>query len=256
MSTSKRASGSRSRNPSDSPENDYQRAMDRLDAAVRNLGDAAKDSLADRAALILEETTARLKHELNGSGRSAKNRADDSGEDWPEEDEAWDTNPPRSRRREGFSRNDHTTAQPGYWRSDWRSTSPVRDLDRKRIWGVCAGIAPYLGLKIWVVRCIAITGLIFMSQVIVPAYIIGALVLDPVGGSPKQRTRRAKRRSRRARKARANSDGQSPVAVAPRTRLRTVRGTLDEAEFRLRRMERHVTSSRFELQRELNKIDV
>lgn len=238
--------------------------MDRLDAAVRNLGDAAKDSLADRAALILEETTARLKQEFGHSNASEKGNPDGRRRDTLYDDGASaggratmsDRKSRRSRRHRGSADHEDTRDQPGYWRDDWRATTPVRDLDRKRIWGICAGIAPYLGLKIWVVRCIAITGLVFMPQVILPAYIIGAFVLDPIGGSPRQRTRRAKRSGRRARKARAQFDTQPPVMIAPRTRLKTVRGTLDEAELRLRRMEQHVTSTRFELQRELNKIDV
>ena len=250
MSSSKRASGSSSSGSTESKQTDYQRAMDRLDAAVRNLGDAAKDSLADRAALILEETTARLKAEFDGDkSHASQNLYEDDAELYEDEPEA------RAR-----------TRRPGHWREEWRSTQPVRDLDRNRIWGICAGIAPYLGLKIWVVRCIAITGFLFVPQVVVPAYLIGYFVLEPVGGSDKQRSRRAKRSRRRARKAskvgrgkaapspRAANPEPEPV-VAPRTRLRTVRSTLDEAELRLRRMEQHVTSSRFELQRELNKID-
>ena len=43
--------------------------------------------------------------------------------------------------------------------------------------------------------------------------------------------------------------------ISPRRSLRGLQADLTEAELRLRRMETHVTSGKYELQRELNKIE-
>ena len=43
--------------------------------------------------------------------------------------------------------------------------------------------------------------------------------------------------------------------LSPRRNLRNVQTDLREVELRLRRMETHVTSGQYELQRELHKID-
>lgn len=160
------------------------------------------------------------------------------------------------------------------------------------MWGVCAGIAPYLGLEPWVVRCLAITAFIFAPQIIVPAYIIGYFVLDPRSTHYEVRGSRGKRAAKRMKKRQArnerfakraaakadaratklarrearratpgktrNSLNKTPAAepeLPTRNLLRNVRGTLQEAEMRLRRMEGHVTSGRYELQKELRKID-
>ena len=44
--------------------------------------------------------------------------------------------------------------------------------------------------------------------------------------------------------------------LSPRRNLRHVQSDLQEVELRLRRMESHVTSGQYELQRELHKIEV
>ena len=233
---------------------DYQRAMDRLEDAVKDLGEAAKDNFADRAAEVLEQTAAKLKNEVPPSS-SLSSEADEG--------------------------------RLGHWRGEG-SERPFRDLDNGKLWGICAGIAPYLGLEPWVVRCLAITAFIFAPQIIVPAYIIGYFVLDPrskhydiPGGRDKRATKRMKKRQARneryakraaareearaakrarrdARRAPETSVSKSPAAapeLPARNLLRNVRGTLQEAELRLRRMEGHVTSGRYELQKELRRID-
>ena len=171
-----------------------------------------------------------------------------------------------------------------HWHHD-RAARPFRDLDNARLWGICAGFAPYLGVEIWVARCFAITGFLFMPQVIVPAYIIAYFVLDAhseideVVGPNALRSRRSRRKmrklsraaeraeqraSRRAEKraqkraAKGSSRRHEPTAPPPvpaRTVLRQAKATVNEAELRLRRMEGHVTSGRYELQKELRKIE-
>jgi len=233
---------------------EVQQAMSRLEDAVKELGEAAKGNFADRAAEVLEQTAAKLKSEqspADGDGFSA-----DGG-------------------------------SMSHWQGS-RATRPFRDLDRARLWGICAGTAPYLGLEIWVVRCIAVTCLVFMPQVIVPAYLIAYFVLESHSAldyqfgpnNPpstrkgrrlyKRRMRRMKaaeraeakaekRESSKQRRTKKRRDAAAPPPAPPappaRSVLRNVKGTLNEAELRLRRMEGHVTSGRYELQKELRKID-
>ena len=225
-------------------DNDFQAAMRRLEDALAELGSSAGSGLSERAASLLEQTADRLRDRRDETDDALYDRyGDDADEDL----------------RSGRLR---------HWRSE-HDPRPVRDLANKRIWGICSGIAPYLGLQTWVVRCLAVTGLVFMPQVVVPAYIVGYFVLDevngPAGGKRYRRraNRRAARRQAKAqrrearRSARAERRGSTvtPAGPPPSATLRSVSGLMNEAELRLRRMEGHVTSGRFELQRELRKID-
>ncbi len=125
-----------------------------------------------------------------------------------------------------------------------------RDPERGMIGGVCAGIARYLGAEVWVVRCIAITGLIFMQGVVFLAYWILYFLMGPPSGKDDDDHRRDN----------GYHDHTSPAPelgprLSPRRSLRTVRAGLAQVELRLRRIERHVTSAQYELQKELHKLD-
>ena len=127
----------------------------------------------------------------------------------------------------------------------------VRGLHRgegAKIAGVCSGIAECYGAEPWVVRCIALTGLIFMPSVVFLGYWILYFVMnDPssdAGQEPSEPTRR--------------HSAQAPelgARLSPRRSLRTIRAHLAQAELRLRRMEHHVTSGQYELHREFNRIE-
>lgn len=262
---------------------EVQRAMNRLEDAVKDLGEAAKGNFAERAAEVLEQTAARLKSEqATGAADTSSNESGGraTGSDW-----GFDFGTKPQPDGDGFSA---AGGRMEHWQGA-RATRPFRDLDNGRLWGICAGTAPYLGLEIWVVRCIAVTCFVFMPQVIVPAYLIAYFVLDPYSELDEQfgptSTRRSRKlRKRRLRQAKAEHRAQeraarraarapdepakpqsrrqrraaaaaTPPPPPTRTVLRNVKGTLNEAELRLRRMEGHVTSGRYELQKELRKID-
>lgn len=216
---------------------DFQRSVERLEKAVQGFVSAANDQVSSRAAGFIDDTAERLERELHnrrGSRRSALD--DDSGYE--------SRRSRRHRRRSQRSRERATAAgSPGY-----RTSKLYRDTGRQKVFGVCAGIARYFGVEVWVVRGVAITGLIFMSSVVIPAYVIAALVL------PKAPNGEATPSS-------APADHSSPAPefgtrLSPRGSLRNVQVNLDQIELKLRRMESHVTSGQFELQRELKRIDV
>ena len=136
----------------------------------------------------------------------------------------------------------------GPWRGSF-SRRLSRDPVRGRIGGVCAGIAKHFAAEVWVVRCIAVTGLIFIPSLVFPAYWILYFLMGP-----------ARRKDDDDRYDNGRHDHTSPAPefgpqLSPRRSLRNVRTDLSQMELRLRRMERHVTSGQYELQRELHRLD-
>lgn len=196
---------------------DFQESVARLERAVDDLVGTARSRFSDRATSVIDETTQRLEREL---GR---------------------------RRHRDRARDDNADA-----RLDPLPRKLYRDPAREKIVGVCAGIARYYGVEPWVVRCIAVTGLLFFPTIVFPAYWIAYFVMEkpPKGDGAAERVRRHKHRH----------DHSSPAPElgprwSPRHSLRNVQADLAEVELRLRRMETHVTSGQYELQRELNRID-
>ena len=146
-------------------------------------------------------------------------------------------------------------ADSGRLKPDWSFERPrVRGLHRgkkAKIAGVCSGIAEYYGVESWVVRCIALTGLIFMPSIVFPGYWILYLVMDQPPSEAAEEPPAPPHRPGRA-QWRAPEPGTRP---SPKRSLRTARAHLAQAELRLRRMEHHVTSGQYELHREFNRID-
>lgn len=193
-------------------------AGDRVKAAVKRLEGAVDDLVAitgDRAAHYLENAADRLRGGVRGRER-----------DWPREP-TW------------------------LWSDKPRTRSLYRDGKNGKIFGVCAGVANYYGIESWVVRCVAVTGLIFLNWVVFVAYLVAALVMDTEPAAARLRERdRPPRRER----DRTRQPEKEDVVVSPSQRLRHVHADLDQVELRLRRIETHVTSDQYELQRELAKI--
>lgn len=136
------------------------------------------------------------------------------------------------------------------------------DPGRRRIAGVCAGIARYYEVEPWVVRLIAVTALLFFPGIVFPAYWVAYFVMErPPGSARGLGLHGWARHQGRSAYRRARQDAFSSPApelgprLSPRRGLRDVKADLNEIELRLRRMEAHVTSGRYELQRELQRID-
>jgi phage shock protein C len=136
------------------------------------------------------------------------------------------------------------------------------DPERRRIAGVCAGIARYYGVEPWVVRLVAVTALLFFPGIVFPAYWVAYFVMERPPGSTRglglhgwarHQGRGAYRRARRD--VFSSPAPELGPRLSPRRGLRDVKADLNEIELRLRRMEAHVTSGRYELQRELHMID-
>ena len=246
-----------------------------LDEAARRFQDAAEDLAASateeavrRAAESIDEATAWLHGEDPGErgreGRRSRRAAEgdrDSGRRRGGRARA------RERRDAAHSAlRDRARVYRDHERLELRSRRLYLDDDNGRIVGVCGGIANYFGMEAWVVRCIAVTGLIFMPSIVFPAYWVAYFVMDhPPGDPEKERKRRRRRRRRRRRDAgsaeredrRRDHTAPAPemgVRFSPRRSLRAVQDDFMELELRLRRIETHVTSGQYELHRELGKI--
>lgn len=251
----------RNRKSSSRSNADFQDAAKRLEEAVSDLMSNAGNRVTESASKLLDDATNAIRNEL--SVNAARDDDSDEGQRrrrhqrWSSElglsDDGLDPN-------WGLGLGDGSSGSGSKRPARGQGDALQRDPRNGKIAGVCAGIARYYGVEAWVVRCLAITGLLFMPQIVFPGYWIAYFVLGSAeGGSGRPRRRR---RGGRRRRSRASAEEQGVEQTAserpeqpPRARLRNARGAFDDLEMRLRRMERHVTSGRYDLQRELGKID-
>lgn len=122
-----------------------------------------------------------------------------------------------------------------------------RDPQKGKIAGVCAGLADYFGVETWIVRLLAISGLIFAGFIVFTAYIAAWFLLDkkPVTLYGEKDAEFSELRM----KARSWQAG-----VTPHQALGRIAQELDALEPRLQQMEKLVTSKEFNLQREFRKL--
>lgn len=115
-----------------------------------------------------------------------------------------------------------------------------RDSANGMIFGVCAGLADYFGFDLKITRiCVALGGIFFFPTVII-IYVILGLLLDDTSDSPQER------------RVRDDPELRRRVRAEPHATLRSVRHRYREMERRLQRLEKHVTSKKYNLQREFD----
>ncbi len=115
----------------------------------------------------------------------------------------------------------------------------TRDSENGVIFGVCAGLADYFGFDVKVTRiCVAALALFFFPMVPV-IYLIMGLLLDDAP---------------RVRQEQFSDDYElrRRVRSEPQATLRTVRHRFRELDRRLQRLEKYVTSRKYNLQREID----
>lgn len=59
-----------------------------------------------------------------------------------------------------------------------RSRKLCKDPANGMIFGICAGVAGWLGVKTWFIRLLAVLGLVFLTGPTLLAYVVAALVLN------------------------------------------------------------------------------
>ena len=252
---SRRRSEERQRSGRTKDSNEFSAAMSRLEKAVQELVTATTGEITERATSLLDETSKRLESEIR------LKKVEDAHPEEVSEHE----------RRRKRHRTRHTFAEVR------RKGELYIDPSDEKVAGVCAALARYFGVETWVVRMGALTGLIFVPGVVFPAYWIAYFVMekrtDGERGRRRRRRRRSRRRARHGVEARMSHEEFDTEMAAetiettdsgpeepdpkfnPGKSLRRVTTDMTQAELRLRRLESFVTSDRYELHRELAKIE-
>lgn len=125
-----------------------------------------------------------------------------------------------------------------------------RDTESGKIAGVCAGIAQFFGWEIWVVRILAVAGFLFSGPLFFFGYIALWIILE-------KKSKGAGFSQQFAQKEPVHIEIKSSIyqkGEAPKAAFREIKAAFDELETRLRRLERHVTSKQFTVERQINKL--
>ena len=129
-----------------------------------------------------------------------------------------------------------------------------RDADRAVLGGVFAGIAGHLGFNLCVTRALGIFAFLTAMPIAVIAY-LAAVFLIPSRSTRVPGEVHEGRRSRRRRRRREKREAAAAMRSAPSAPMSELINrrceTLDE---RLIRLEKHVTSRRFQLEHEFSKL--
>lgn len=141
-----------------------------------------------------------------------------------------------------------------------------RSADRALLGGVCAGIADYFGFNLRVLRFMAVIAFIFAMPVATIAY-LAAVFLVPARSSgdsgyrqqgthrrrSSERHRRTKSCSRRARR-KARKEARDHQDAAPSEAAMKVREQCQALDQRIVELEKIITSSSYQLDREIRNL--
>ena len=116
-----------------------------------------------------------------------------------------------------------------------------RNRDRAVIGGVCAGLADYFGFNLKVTRLLAIIAFFMATPAAIIAY-LAVVVLVPSAPAPEVVEPRVDPAIRKA------------VRSSPTQTMSDVRGRFKALDRRLARLEKYVTSSRYQLDREFERL--
>jgi phage shock protein C len=122
-----------------------------------------------------------------------------------------------------------------------------RNPRRGMVFGVCAGLAEYFGFDVTVTRVIVAAGAFFALPIICVIYVLLGLLL-PVrdqAGPQRDYDDPAEREVRSI---------QRQVRSSPHETLASVRYRFRDLDARLQRLEKYVTSNRYKLDREFQKL--
>lgn len=117
-----------------------------------------------------------------------------------------------------------------------------RDKRNGKLGGVCAGIARKVGVEPWLVRVLAVTGLVFTSFLTLVLYIAAWLLLDD------------RPQTEEAGPAHVKSTGWQS-GLSPNDALTKLETRLQGLNGRVAKMERLLTSQEFRVRREFKDLD-
>lgn len=136
-----------------------------------------------------------------------------------------------------------------------------RDADRALLGGVCAGLANHLGFNLKVTRLLAFIAFLMAMPIAVIAY-LAAVCLIPAESrrnyddrdhelEPERHFRKRRRSRREKRAARKNKDS---AQILKSTLTKDINRRCSSMDRRLARLEKHVTSKRFQIDQELSRL--
>ncbi|MGF1756922.1 envelope stress response membrane protein PspC [Photobacterium sagamiensis] len=122
-----------------------------------------------------------------------------------------------------------------------------RDPKNGKLGGVCAGLAEYFGVEIWLVRILTVSAFLFGGGFFITlAYIAAFMILDKM---PEERHQQQNIYKEHNVKQKPWQAGRPPEQV-----LESVEAELDSMEKNVRKMEAYVTSSAFKVAREFKNL--
>lgn len=193
----------------------------------------------------------------------------------------------RKRSRHSSWHSDHLSSRHGFDEDerDSRNFTPgggrwYRIPSEGHLAGICAGLADYYNISTLMARGIAVTAGLFMPQVVVICYVVGIFylptrkeardaqeereqsILDEIEAREK-RSRRRGREFQEAYETITNIDDPNDGSErrrgansldSKRILIRRFKERMRQLEGRLQNLERHVTSKRFDLAREIDRL--
>ena len=134
---------------------------------------------------------------------------------------------------------------------------------KRKIAGVCAGLADYFGWETWLVRILVVSGVLLGMGWFIVIYIAAWFILDEKHGVQDKSNQKFKRHSSGVTE-KVNEDLTSePIKVKsriwqagepPKQAFQDIRLKFKNLERELRKIERYVTSPEFTVSREINKL--
>ncbi|NIV17583.1 MAG: PspC domain-containing protein [Woeseiaceae bacterium] len=131
----------------------------------------------------------------------------------------------------------------------------TRDADRAMLGGVCAGISRHFGFNLCVTRFLCLIAFFCAFPFFVLAYFATVLLVPAESGYDEYVVERVVRKQRRPKRRRmSRRERQEAAEEAKRHAADAIRERAKSLEERLARIERHVTSRRYQLDEEFRKL--
>ena len=130
----------------------------------------------------------------------------------------------------------------------------LRDDRNGKIAGVCAGIADYFGWELWLVRIITVSAFFLGAGGLVLVLYIAAWVVLEKKSKTTFKTDTTADLSPKTEKVVEVKTRLWQRGEAPKDALQHLTTQFNGLELRLRELERHVTSAKFQLNREFNSL--
>jgi len=147
--------------------------------------------------------------------------------------------------------------ESGYRR---KSRRLYKNPDKAKLCGVCAGLSEFFDLETWVVRLIAVSFFLFSGGTAVVAYFVACFIMDPKPGSKSNKgcfgnqKRKYQSSDDNQRQYKASVKDVWKKGAAPTQTLQKAEESFAEMENKLQTMETYVTSKKYQLEKEFEKM--